>query len=133
MVTVFAKSWGMVLIYCCGMLHKPDRVIRIMSDFKYSDRVLELYICEVCGKITAELTQFNIKHQKVKKKRIEKRQLAKFVSLFSNGSFEEKSVEYATKSRAGFSYGVNRQEKDGKIYQYAVDFNGTKTLVKILS
>lgn len=132
MVTVFAKSRGMVLIYCCGMLHKPDRVIRLMPDFKYSNRVLEIFICEVCGKITAELTQLNIKHNKIKKKRLEKRQLAKFVSLFNDGSFEEKSAEYATKSRAGFAYGVNRQEKDGKIYQYSVDFNGTKTLVKVL-
>lgn len=133
MVTVFAKSRGMVLIYCCGMLHKPDRIIRLMPDFKYSDRVLEIFICNVCGKISAELTQFNIKHQKIKKKRLEKRQLVKFINFFKDGSFDEIAPDYATKSRAGFVYGVNRQDKNGKIYQYSVDFNGTKTLVKILS
>jgi hypothetical protein len=114
------------------MLHKPVRVIRIMPDFNYSDRVLELFICEVCGKITAELTQFNIKHQKIKKKRLEKRRLANYIALLKDGSWKEIPVDFGTKSRAGFSYGVNKKDKDGKIYQYSVDFNGTKTLVKVL-
>ena len=132
MVTVFAKSRGMVLIYCCGILHKPARIIRLMSDFNYSDRILELFICRVCGKITAELTQFNIKHQKVKKIKLTKRQLAKYISLIREGSWDEIPVEYGTKSKSGFSYGINKQSKNGKIYQYSVDFNGTKTLVKVL-
>ena len=46
--------------------------------------------------------------------------------------WEEQKVQYGTKGGAGFVYGVNVQAENGKIYQYAVDFNGSRKLVKII-
>ena len=121
------------MIFCCGRKQNPVKTVRLMPDFKYRERLLELIICEVCGKIIAEITQYNVKTKKYCKKHLSKRQLAKYLARLDNGRWQEVKLDYGTKERAGFVYGVNRIDKEGKIYQYSVDFNGTKTLVKVIN
>ena len=55
-----------------------------------------------------------------------------FIKKALEGKLDTVKVKYGTREKAAFVYGVNRQAKNGKIYQYAVDFNGTKKLVKVI-
>ncbi|MBQ9244895.1 hypothetical protein IJ182_01355 [bacterium] len=121
------------MIYCCGRMQEPVKKLRLANDFRYRERFLNVIVCNVCGKVIAEIIQYDVKKQKLIKKRLAKRQLAKFLERLKDGSWQEIKNEYGTKGKAGFIYGVNRVDKNGKIYQYSVDFNGTKTLVKIIN
>ena len=115
---------------CCSIEQKPVKIVKLLPDFKYKDRILQVFVCCKCGKITAELRQYCIRHKKFKIKKLSKRQLAKYVVKQPDNSWCEVKIEKGIKQRAGFIYGVNKVDKNGKIYQYAVDFNGVKTLVK---
>ncbi len=115
---------------CCSVEQKPVKTVLLMPDFKYRERCLQVFECAVCGKISAELVQYCIRTKRYKKVKLSKRRLAKFLARCEDGSWREVEVNTGTKQRAGFVYGVNRIDKTGNIYQYSVDFNGTKTLVK---
>ncbi len=118
------------MILCCGRELKPERIIRLLPDFKYRERLLELISCPNCGKIIGELTQYNVITGKYERKRLSKRVLARYAQRLDSGSWEEVKILHGTKGGAGFVYGINRIDKEGNIYQYAVDFNGVKVLVK---
>lgn len=120
------------MIYCCSGYHKPIRTVFLLPDFMYRDRKLEILLCPKCGALVAELTQFNINSQKYEVYRPKRKKTAKFLKEVENGKWQEIKVKYGTKERAGFVYGVNKEMKNGKICQYAVDFNGAKKLVKII-
>jgi len=105
----------------------------LSPNFQYRDRKLEVLVCEICGALIAELTQFNVKTQKYETFRPKRKKTAKFIKDIEEGKWQEIKIKYGTKDRAGFVYGVNREYKSGKIYQYAVNFNGEKKLVKIIN
>ncbi len=130
----FVKSEGGVwfMIYCCGRYHVPTKTVIVAPDFLHRDRKLEIIICPVCGSLSACLTQYNIKEQKYETIRPKRKKTAKFIQEVEAGKWSEVKIKYGTKERAGFVYGVNKVLKDGTIKQYAVDFNGTKTLVKVI-
>ncbi len=121
------------MIYCCGGYHTPLRTVFLMPDLNYRDRKLEVLVCPVCGALVAELCQFNIKTLKYETFRPKRKKTAKFILDVEKGKWQEIKVKFGTKERAGFIYGVNKELKNGKIYQYAVNFNGDKKLVKICS
>lgn len=121
------------MIYCCGRYHQAMRTVFLFPDFIYKDRKLEIIECPVCGKLTVELTQFNIKEQKWDVIRPKKKNTAKFISELESKKWKDLKIKYGTKERSGFVYGVNKENKDGTIKQYAVDFNGTKRMVKVIN
>ncbi len=103
-----------------------------MSDFKYDNKKLEILSCRVCGKPVAELSQFDLEKGKFQTIRLSKKRLNRYCNRLKNGRWQEVNIPKGTKGGAGFVYGVNRIDKNGTIYQYSVDFNGTKKLVRKL-
>lgn len=118
------------MIYCCGGYFEPIRTVFLLPDFRFRDRKLEVCICPKCGALIAELTQFNVQAKKYETIRPKRKKTAKFLRNIEDGSWKEIKIKVGTKENAGFVFGVNKERKDGKIYQYAVDFNGQKKLVK---
>ena len=119
------------MIFCCGLYHEPFKTVFLSSDFNFRDRKLDILHCPRCGSLIAELTQFNIKEQKYEVFRPNRKKVSKFLKSVEEGKWQEVKIKYGTKERAGFVYGVNREHKDGRIFQYSVDFNGEKKLVKV--
>ena len=111
----------------------PIKTVSILPDFQYRDRKLEVTVCPICGALNAELIQYNVKTEKYETYRPKQKKAAKFIKNVESGKWQEIKIKCGTKERAGFVYGVNRVLKDGKIYQYAVDFNGERKLVKIIN
>lgn len=120
------------MIYCCGGYHTPLKTVFLPANFRYRDRKLEVLMCPKCGTLVAELVQFNVRKNKYETYRPASKQTSSFIKDVQAGKWREIKIKYGTKGNAGFVYGVNKQRKNGKIYQYAVDFNGTKKLVKII-
>ena len=120
------------MIFCCGAYFEPIRTVFLLPDFMYRDRKLEVLVCPKCGALVVELTQFNIKTESYETFRPKRKKVGKFIRSIQEGSWKDIKVKVGTKQRAGFVFGVNKLKKDGKIYQYAVDFNGTKKLVKVV-
>lgn len=83
--------------------------------------------------LIAELTQFNMKKQKYEVFRPKRKRTSEFIKQIENDKWREIRVRYGTKERAGFIFGLNRELKNGIIYQYAVNFNGEKKLVKVIN
>lgn len=121
------------MIYCCGAYQEPLKTVFLSPDFLYRDRKLEILICAKCGSLVAVLTQFNKQTNKYETYRPKRKQTAKFIKQLESGAWCEIKIKHATREKAGFVYGVNKQLKDGTIKQFAVDFNGTKKLVKVVN
>lgn len=98
----------------------------------YKYRKLEILFCPNCGAIVAVLTQINKKTGKLEIYRPKRKSTAKFLKKLENEHWQHYDEKPATKQRAGFVYGVNKQMPNGKIFQYGVDFNGCKKLVKVI-
>lgn len=120
------------MIYCCGGCHTPLKTVFLPANFRYRDRKLEVLVCPKCGTLVAELVQFDVRKNKYETYRPASKQTISFIKDVQAGKWREIKIKYGTKGNAGFVYGVNKQRKNGKIYQYAVDFNGTKKLVKVI-
>ncbi len=120
------------VIYCCGGYHKPQQTVILFPENEYKERKLEILVCPVCGSIAAELTQYNTKSKKYETFRPKRKQTVKFIKKLQEGKWKEEKVSFGTKSNKGFVYGVNVESQNGKIYQYAVDFNGERKLVKVI-
>ena len=120
------------MIYCCGGYHEPQQTVILLPDGRYKDRKLELIVCPNCGNIAAVLTQFNIFEKKYETYRPQRKKTLRFIKKIQEQQWKVESVKNGTKSKAGFIYGVNIQAKNGKIYQFAVDFNGKRKLVKVI-
>lgn len=120
------------MIYCCGRYHDASQVLLLESDYNYKNRKLELLYCPICGKLSAVLTQYNVNLQKTETYRPKPKKTAKFLLKIQEGKWKEEKIPFGTKEKAGFVYGLNKQHKDGKIFQYSVDFNNQKKLVKIV-
>ena len=120
------------MILCCRQKNLPLVTAYLNPEKQYRDRKLEVAICKVCGVLLAELTQFNINKCIYEVFRPKRKDTASFIKRMQN--LEYKIIEHPniSKSNMSYIYGVNREYKNGKIYQYAVDFNGQKNLVKII-
>ena len=88
--------------------------------------------CPVCGGLVAELVQYDVREKRYETFRPKKKKTLKFVQDVESGKYDEVKVSSGTSYSASFIYGLNKEAKDGKIYQYSVDFNGQKKLVKII-
>ncbi len=120
------------VIYCCGGYHTPHQTVYLLPENEFKARKLEIIVCPVCGSLAAELTQYNTNTGEYETLRPKRKQAAKFIKKLQEGKWKEQKVCCGTKYNAGFVYGVNVEAKNGKIYQYAVDFNGERKLVKVI-
>ena len=120
------------MIYCCGGYHTPDKTVSILPTFKHRERKLEILKCPSCGAIVAVLTQYNVNTKQYETIRPKKKKTLKFLQDIRNGKLDEVKISYGTKSGSAYIFGFNQEAKDGKIYQYAVDFNGQKKLIKVI-
>jgi len=119
-------------IFCCGGYQLPQQSVILLPNSKYKDRKLEILVCPVCGGLSAVLTQFNIETQKYEIYRPKRKHTARFIKKLQNEPWKDEKLDCGTKGNAGFIYGVNMQTRSGKIYQFAVDFNGQRRLVKVI-
>lgn len=121
------------MIYCCGAYHPPDRVIIPADTSCYTRRKLEILICPNCNSLVAELTQFSFVKNQFERIRPKRKKTFEFINSIQNGDWvEEEIIKYGTKINSAFIYGINEEDKQGNIRQFAVDFNGTKKLVKVI-
>ncbi len=120
------------MIMCCRHNNTPFVRVFLNSDDFFRDRKLEVALCSVCGTLIAELTQFNIKKGIYEVIRPKSKNTYAFIKKMQKLQWKNIDCSPATKSNMGFVFGLNREFKNGKIYQYSVDFNGTKKLVKII-
>lgn len=120
------------MIYCCGGYHNPFQTVSLESNYEFKDRKLEIAVCPSCGRLLACLVQFNIKLNKYELFRPKKKHTAKFLKALEAGKWKEVNLKYGTKEKASFVFGVNKEYKNGNIYQYAVNFNGERKLVKVI-
>ena len=120
------------MLYCCGGYHEPDKIVTLLPTFRHRERKLEVLTCPICGGLVAELVQYNVRTKRYETFRPKKKKILKFIQDVQSGKFDEVKITYGTSHCASFVYGVNKEAKDGKIYQYSVDFNGQKKLVKII-
>ena len=88
--------------------------------------------CPTCGAIVAVLTQYNVNTMQYETIRPKKKKTMKFLQDINDGKLNDVKVFYGSKVNSTYVFGVNKEAKDGKIYQYAVDFNGVKKLVKVI-
>ena len=126
------RGWSVYMIYCCGGYYNPSQTVFLLPDNNYRDRKLEIVICPKCGALVAELVQFNVQSQKYESFRPKRKKTAKFLQEVQDGGWKEVKVPFATKERAGFVFGLNKEMKNGTIKQFSVDFNGQKRLVKVI-
>lgn len=131
-MTKFVKSEGYGVIYCCSIYIEPFRTVYLPSVGLFKNRRLQICVCPVCGALIAELTQFNCETESYETIRPKRKKVAKFLKQMEVQKWFELDCKYATKQNAGFVYGINKQMKNGDIYQFSVDFNGKKDLVKII-
>ena len=120
------------MIYCCGALHEPNQTVFLYPTLFFKKRRLELAVCPVCGALIAELSQFNSRTKKWVKLRPKAKKVKKLIENLQNGYWNGIKVKAATTFNASFIFGLNKEYKNGKIYQFAVDFNGQKQLVKVI-
>ena len=121
-------------IVCCRCKQEADICLFLKPNKQYRDRKLEVITCCICGALIAELTQFNIQTQKYEVIRPKSKKTSKFLIKLQKENEELKlpNIKTGTKSNMNWIYGVNKERKNGKIYQYAKNFNGQSKLVKII-
>ena len=122
------------MLYCCGEYLVPDRVIKLDDFGGRIQQKLEIAYCKKHGGKVCELSYFDIKTLSFKYTRPKRKDVDNFIKKCENQySLLDKLNRFkqGTKANQAFVYGENVQLKD-RIRQYAVDFNGTKNLVKEL-
>lgn len=118
---------------CCSKFYARD--IYSLTPKDYVERILEVGFCPKCGAFVAELRKRNFEG----KWTIEYAKRKKALRLYEENKNDIvrdliSKVKHGNKSNMGFRYGENVEvkSKDGsvEIRHYAVDFNGTKELLK---
>ena len=117
---------------CCRQNNLPFVTVFLNPEKNFRDRKLEIAVCAVCGALLAELTQFNTDKCAYEIIRPKRKHTAAFIKKMQKKQWQIIEHKNCTKSNMNFIYGENRELKNGKICQYAVDFNGEKKLVKII-
>ena len=120
---------------CCGIF-KPKDIFSLASNTEFSERVLRHGFCPVCSKYVVEVSKRRYTGEWVHEIAKRNKALKLFEKYKSDiiGEFD-RNVKHGTKANMAFRYGLNIEEKDRKgkkiIKRYAIDFNGTKELLKV--
>lgn len=114
---------------CCS---KPAQILRTVNLYDTSDRinqVLRVGRCKNsdCGCIVAELVWWDVKKNKAESYKPKKKNVAGFVRDCETNRYIDNIVEakFGTHSNMNWVHGITTKKG-----VYAVDFNGTKTLIK---
>ena len=118
--------------HCCQF--KADDIYYLKDSDIYTNRQLSVGFCPICDKPVAELTEYNFAGgmNKTSAAGIHAQNL--LLNLGSDIIYSIKQMNYAKlKSKPfGWKYGLNKEYKNGKSYQYACDFYGNKELIKTI-
>ena len=118
---------------CCGVFNARE-VLNLGSASEYAERYMKVGICPHCNSFVVEISKkyYNGRwvHEYAKRKKA-----LKLYEKYKNDVIGEfsKNIKYGNKSNMGFRYGLNTEIiKNGKsiIKVFAVDFNGSKELIK---
>lgn len=125
-------------VYSNGRYLSPYQVIYLDDTPFMQDQKLEIAYDTSIGLKVCELSFYNVKEneRQIKRPKGKNREdyiqrLEKFITKAKNGEFTlDKPIKtVGNKSNMNFVYGENIERKD-RISQFAVDFNGTRRLVK---
>ena len=122
------------MIYCCGTWFKPDRVIVLEDNWARKNQIIEIGRCPKYHKddkpnLIVEYSYYDVEKKRPRNYRPKKDKVQQFLEKIQK-NIVFKRIKTGTKSNQAFKYGLNILKKDNKIHQYAVDFNGERTLVK---
>ena len=121
---------------CCGNFNPKD-VYVLTSNSTCSERRMESGFCPHCGAWVVEVCKKNWDgswhYEKAKRKKA-----LKLFNTYKGDIIEDMiagRIRHGSQSNMGFRYGYNVEVKNCKgkvteIRRYAVDFNGTKELLK---
>ena len=116
--------------HCCQF--KADDIYYLKDTEIYSARSLAIGFCPICKKPVAELTEYNFAGgmNKVSAAGLSAQNLMSDVSGDILYSVRDVNYRKLKSKPYGWKFGINRNSKCGKIYQYACDFYGNKELIK---
>lgn len=118
---------------CCGIFQAKESYI--LESKGYVERTLESGFCPHCGSWVVELGKRDFSGRWI----IETAKRKKALKLYNEHKPDIigdilKNVKHGNRSNMGFRFGENVEVRDRKgethIKQYAVDFNGTKELLR---
>lgn len=124
-------------LLCCNRTMLTQDNLSLTPSFGKRWHIIKKLYCTNCGviKLLESWADFNNNNQyKIHKKNA----LEIFEEFKLKPHIKTMTIKYGTKSNIGYAYGYNIQKYIKKTnemlyYQYRVDWNGTKTLVKINS
>ena len=120
---------------CCGNFYPRERLA--LEAKGYSERILETGICPQCGNFVVTVCKKDYDghwtYETAKRKKALRLYEENKASIIGDYI---RSLKYGCKSNMGFRYGEYSESKRYKtekerFKQYAVDFNGTKELLRI--
>ena len=116
--------------HCCQF--KPDDIYYLNDTDLFSSRILSIGFCPKCSKPVAELIEWRFDGllQKKSEAGVEAQKLMLKYQCDIVYSLKELNYKRSKYKPYGWRYGINRQNKNGKIRQYACDFYGNKEFVK---
>ena len=119
------------MLYCCGQYVKVKKTVYPCDTERLKEQKLEVGFCTTHGGLICELTYYDKKEAAWKRIRPKRKNIRDFIKRVENGEFTlDKPIKtVGNKSNMNFVYGENIEKKD-RISQFAVDFNGTRRLVK---
>ena len=111
---------------------KPDEVYFLEDTDLYSSRTLSIGFCPECKKPIAELREINFAGglNKVSAAGVHAHKLMLELRDCIISSSSEINYKKTKSKPYGWKYGINREDKNGKVKQYACDFYGNMELVK---
>lgn len=121
--------------FCCGNFNPKDSYA--LEPKGYSERILESGFCPQCGTFVVEVCKRNLSGEWTFECAKRKKAL-KLWNCYKSDIIGNlvKSIRYGNHSKMGYRYGENvevrTKKNEYRVQQYAIDFNGTKELIKTI-
>lgn len=119
------------MLFCCGQRVRVKKTVYPCDTERLKNQKLEVGYCTEHGGLICELTFYDKKTDTFRRIRPRRKNVRDFIKKVENDEFTLDRLlrKVGNKSNMAFRYGENIERKD-RIQQYAVDFNGTRTLEK---
>ena len=116
--------------HCCQF--KADDIYYLEETELHTNRMLSIGFCPICHKPVAELAEelFSGGINRVSVSGVNAQNLMQNVRNEILYSLREANYRKLRSKPFGWKYGLNKENKNGNIKQYACDFYGNKELVK---
>ena len=121
-----------IMRHCCQF--KADDIYYLKDNDISTTRILAIGFCPICKKPVAELTEYTFAGgiNKVSAAGIQAQHLVMNYNSEILYSMKEMNYRKFKYKPFGWKFGVNKEYKNGKVYQYACDFYGNKELIKTI-